>query len=115
MIAGMSITHTGTSLPHGLSYPVTYELGVPHGRAVGMFLGGFVDSYPDRAQALEAIGLLGFRDTASFRAFLKALLGPISVSEELIRESAGKLMEDPGKLKNYPFPVDAKTMAEMVN
>ncbi len=34
MIAGMAITHTGTSLPHGLSYPVTYELGVPHGKAV---------------------------------------------------------------------------------
>ena len=50
---------------------MTYELGVPHGRAVGMFLGGFVDSYPDRAQALEAISLLGFRDTASFRAFPK--------------------------------------------
>lgn len=115
MIAGMSITHTGTSLPHGLSYPVTYELGIPHGRAVGMFLGGFVDTYPDREQATAAVNILGFRDTASFRAFLKELLGPVPVSEELIRESADKLMKDPGKLKNYPFPVDAKTMTEMVN
>ena len=45
MIAGMAITHTGTSLPHGLSYPVTYELGVPHGKAVGMFLGGYLENY----------------------------------------------------------------------
>ena len=115
MIAGMSITHTGTSLPHGLSYPVTYELGVPHGRAVGMFLGGYVDSYPDRDEATTAVGLLGFRDTASFRSYLKELLGPVPVPEALIRESAEKLMADPGKLKNYPFPVDAETMTEMVN
>ena len=115
MIAGMSITHTGTSLPHGLSYPVTYELGVPHGRAVGMFLGGYVDSYPDREQATAAVKLLGFQDTASFRAFLKDLLGPVPVSAELLQESAEKLTADPGKLKNYPFPVDAKTMTEMVN
>ena len=115
MIAGMSITHTGTSLPHGLSYPVTYELGVPHGRAVGMFLGGFVDSYPDRKQATDAVRYLGFQDTASFRSYLKDLLGDVPVPAELVLESAGKLMEDPGKLKNYPFPVNAETMAKMVN
>ena len=115
MIAGMSITHTGTSLPHGLSYPVTYELGVPHGRAVGMFLGGFVDSYPDRKQATDAVRYLGFQDTASFRCYLKELLGDVPVPVELVLESAGKLMEDPGKLKNYPFPVDADAMTKMVN
>ena len=36
--AGMAIAHTGTSLPHGLSYSVTYEEGYSHGKAVGMFL-----------------------------------------------------------------------------
>ena len=41
MVAGMAITHTGTSLPHGLSYQVTYELGVPHGKAVGIFFSVF--------------------------------------------------------------------------
>ena len=115
MIAGMSITHTGTSLPHGLSYPVTYELGIPHGRAVGMFLGGYVDGYPDREQATAAVNILGFRGTASFRSYLKELLGPVPVPAELVRESAEKLMEDPGKLKNYPFPVDADAMTKMVN
>ena len=37
-LGGMAISHTGTSLPHGLSYRVTCELGTPHGKAVGMFL-----------------------------------------------------------------------------
>lgn len=42
-LAGMCIAHAGTSLPHGLSYPITYELGIPHGKAVGYFLPGYIN------------------------------------------------------------------------
>jgi len=115
MLAGMAITHTGTSLPHGLSYPVTYELGIPHGRAVGIFLGGFVDTYPDSDTAREAVRLLGFQDTAAFRSYVKSLLEPVAFPEGLLRSCAEKLLEDPGKLKNYPFTVSAEAMIAMFN
>lgn len=42
VLAGMAIAYTGTSIPHGLSYTLTYENGVPHGKAVGVFLSGFL-------------------------------------------------------------------------
>lgn len=115
MIAGMAITHTGTSLPHGLSYAVTYEQGIPHGRAVGMFLGGFVEGYADQKDAGEAVRLLGFADTTAFRRYVTGLLGEVPVSRHLLENSAAKLMEDPGKLKNHPFPVTAEEMVRMAN
>lgn len=115
MYAGMAITHTGTSLPHGLSYPVTYELGVAHGKAVGLFLGGFVDSYPDKTEAQNAINILGFTDTFQFRSYIKALLGDCPVPEELLNTSAAKLLEDPGKLKNYPFAITKENLIGMLN
>lgn len=70
MIAGMAITHTGTSLPHGLSYPVTYELGVPHGKAVGMFLGGYLENYKDKKDSGKVLSLLGFASAIEFRSYL---------------------------------------------
>lgn len=115
MVAGMAITHTSTSLPHGLSYPVTYELGVPHGRAVGMFLGGFVESYGDQDSALAAVQLLGFADTKQFHAYMRDLLGTVPVSRELLETAAQKILADPGKLKNYPFPVTEDGMLQMAN
>ena len=115
MIAGMAITHTGTSLPHGLSYPVTYALGIPHGRAVGMFLGGFVETYNDQAAATEAVQLLGFNNTPSFRAYMNRLLGFVDVDKELLKKGAGMLLEDPAKLKNYPFPVNESELVAMAN
>lgn len=41
-LAGMAIAHTGTSIPHGLSYYMTYNKNIPHGKAVGMFLPGYL-------------------------------------------------------------------------
>lgn len=115
MVAGMAITHTGTSLPHGLSYPVTYHLGIPHGRAVGMFLGGFVESYGDPQQATEAVRLLGFENTSCFRLYMNQLLGTVDVPAPLLETAADAILRDPGKLKNYPFPIAKDTIIAMAN
>ncbi len=114
-VAGMAITHTGTSLPHGLSYPVTYTLKVPHGRAVGMFLGGFVESYGNQTEALEAVSLLGFDSTPAFRKYMNALLGEVPVPETLLRDAALRILADKAKLKNYPFPLTEEMILHMAN
>ena len=115
MAAGMAITHTGTSLPHGMSYPVTYELGIPHGRAVGMFLGGFVEGYRDQAEALAAVQLLGFANTAALRSYVTQLLGTVEVPDALLQGCAAAILADPGKLKNYPFSISAEELTAMAN
>ncbi len=115
MVAGMAITHTGTSLPHGLSYPITYELGVPHGKAVGMFLGGFVEGYRNKEEVTEVLSLLGFENASDFRTYMRELLGAVEVSEELMKENVKSLLANPAKLKNYPFEITEKELMEMGN
>lgn len=114
MLAGMAIAHTGTSVPHGMSYPVTYSLGVPHGRAVGIFLGGFVKSYGNQEEAKAALEILGFSDSVSFCDYLHELLGAVPVPGELVETAADLLLDDPAKLKNYPFPIDAEGLKMML-
>ena len=113
MVAGMAITHTGTSLPHGLSYPITYELGVPHGKAVGMFLGGFVEGYRNKEEVTEVLMLLDFENAGVFREYMRELLGEVVVSEELMKENVRSLLENPAKLKNYPFEITEKELMEV--
>lgn len=115
MIAGMAITHTGTSLPHGLSYAVTYEMNIPHGKAVGMFLGGYVDTYKDKAETAKVLELLGFSSAGEFRRFLRELLGDVNVSAELLSKDADGILANPGKLKNYPFAVTKEELTGMLN
>ena len=115
MIAGMAITHTGTSLPHGLSYPITYELGVPHGKAVGMFLGGYLENYKDKEDSEKVLSLLGFASAREFRSYLTDLLGKVDVSNELLSQDADSILANPGKLKNYPFEISKEELLHMAN
>lgn len=115
MLAGLAITHTGTSLPHGLSYAVTYHLGIPHGRAVGIFLGGYVDSYGDNKDATEAVKLLGFDTTGDFRKYIRSLLGETEIPKELMHTAANLILADPGKMKNCPFPMTEEKLIGMLN
>ena len=113
-LAGMAITHTGTSLPHGLSYAFTYEQGYSHGKAVGMFLAGYVSMYKDKVAVQEVLDLLGFEDVEGFQSYMQELLGPIHVDKEVLKNSANKILADAAKLKNYPFPVTEQELMTMV-
>lgn len=115
MLAGLAITHTGTSLPHGLSYPVTYEAGIPHGRAVGMFLGGYVEGYADQEDATGAVRILGFETTSDFRIYMNHLLGLVMISSDLLDTAVESVKADPGKLKNYPYFITAEQLRRMAN
>ncbi len=113
MAAGMAITHTGTSLPHGLSYMVTYELGVPHGKAVGMFLGGYVSVYKDKEEAKEVLNLLGFENSEAFSAYLKEVLGDVELPEGMMEKNADLILSNAAKLKNYPFEITREEILAM--
>ncbi len=115
MVAGMAIAHTGTSLPHGLSYPVTYELNVPHGKAVGIFLGGYVETYKDKQDSKEVLDLLGFSSYKEFRLYLKELLGPVTLNDELMNNNADSILSNTAKLKNYPFEITKEELIGMLN
>lgn len=111
-MAGMAITHTGTALPHGLSYYLTYENHVPHGKAVGYFLPGYLA----QAQLLtrkRVLELIGFPDIQYFSAFIRSLLGPMEASDELIDEAVKGIMGNESKLKNVPFPVTERMLYQI--
>lgn len=105
MLGGMAIAHTGTSLPHGMSYAVTYELGVPHGKAVGIFLAGYVAAYQNQEEASTVLKLLGFENAKAFKQYLDSLLGKVKLEESLLTRDVQDMLGNEAKLANYPFEV----------
>ena len=47
--------------------------------------------------------LLGFDNVKDFGKFLKQILGKVDISPELWEKDVQMLMQNPGKLKNYPY------------
>lgn len=114
MLGGMAIAHTATSLPHGLSYPVTYTLGVPHGKAVGIFLTGYLAACDNEKDKKNVQKLLGFEKIEDFSSYLKKLLGEVVIPDSLHRETVDSIMNNKAKLANCPFNVSYEAVFNML-
>ncbi len=114
-LAGMAISHTGTSLPHGMSYYLTYHKAVPHGKAVGLFLPGYLSILPEEyeAQVIMALRALGFGSFGQFSGFIHEMLGAVELTESerqaLVEEIAGNQR----KQEAAPFAVTKEQLNQM--
>lgn len=118
-LAGMAISHTGTSLPHGLSYYLTYHKGIPHGKAVGMFLPAYLEALPEEyeMQVIMALRALGFGSLEQFAGFIRENMGAVELTGEELEEMVQEVAGNPKKLAAAPFEVtegDIRRMCETV-
>lgn len=114
-IAGMAISHTATSLPHGLSYMITYENDIPHGKAVGIYLPGFLKEYAKHdVDAVEnVLKILEFDSIDVFEEYINQLLGKVEISKEMKLDNAELIGGNKAKLANYPFIITKDELANM--
>ena len=107
-MAGMAISHTSTSLPHGLSYYLTYDGSVPHGLAVGVFQVPYMAAAGAEkiAPLLDAAGFAGLDALSSFLTPLTKQEIPAATRQRAIQG----MMGNEAKLKNCPYPVSEKVL-----
>lgn len=111
-MAGMAITHTGTSLPHGMSYKITYEKNIPHGKAVGVFLAAYLDG-AEGYHKEQILGKLGMHSCKELQDFINEAVGIIELDEQFVQEAVSEMMANAGKLSNCPYSVDCAFMDKL--
>ena len=113
MFAGMSIAHTGTSLPHGLSYALTTHLGVRHGKATAYFTAGYL-AEADEADRDYLLRTAGFASLEDFRQVFHSACGPLDIPENELRRvldlSVEETAANPAKLSAVPFAAGPDTV-----
>ena len=112
-MAGMSIAQSGTSIPHALSYPVTYDMGTPHGRAVGYFLPGFLSAAPEKERD-ELLKLSGFSGLQEFSSFIDKLFDGFRIPENELLRSYEAVKNNPVKMNSASFRVDEDILKNIV-
>lgn len=103
-IAGISIAQTSTAVPHGMSYDLTLNAGVPHGPAVGYFLAAYVEVCAKFVpQDVEKIlALLGLKNIEEFREIIRKLIGTCTVTREMRDKFAAAMKVNHSKLDLVP-------------
>ena len=100
-IAGMAIAQTGTSIPHALSYDVTYHNGVAHGIFLAAYLRVYAEQKPEDVE--EILTLLGFKTLDDFASYLTEILGTVSLTQKEVTFYIDRMMENTSKLATCPF------------
>jgi alcohol dehydrogenase len=116
LLAGLAISNTRTALAHSISYPLTAELGLPHGIAASLTLPEILAEVgrgaPDLAASIvNALGATSVTDAASG---LYELFAAAGTAEIIRRHVAGpddleRLRGSfiaPGRAENFVLPVD---------
>lgn len=114
--AGMAIAHTGTSLPHGMSYYFTYHKNIPHGAAVGIFLASYLELVERKNKqavtfVLECLKLKSIRELKEW--ICDGIEVNIVVGEEELQMCIEDIMKNTAKLKNYPYVLDKQELEGM--
>ncbi len=115
-LAGMAISHTKTSIPHGLSYYMTYNKNIPHGKAVGMFLPGYLllmqknfdQGYND------FIADMGFKDLEEFKIFIRHCFGEYIITDKDAIKMVQEMLANPQKLSSVPYKISEKELQEII-
>lgn len=118
MMAGEVIAVTGTSLPHALSYRLTYQAGIAHGPATGIFQPGFM-SYADEKTQKALLRAMDFCDLNEFREFLGKTCDIKGISDLdyslIIENSIKDILSEPARMEKVPYPVNREVLENMVS
>ena len=104
-IAGMAIAHTATSIPHALSYRLTYSAHMAHGKACGYFLAGYLRE-ADPIDVGRILVLAGFTSIDALEDYYVTTCGRDEVPMEILEQTVEEVLGNEGKRKMPPFPVD---------
>ncbi len=105
-LAGMVIAQSGTSLPHGMGYALTYFHNIPHGKANGVLLKSYLEFCTDDSKVRKILYLLTLDSLDELGLFLSSMLGDVdNLNLENISSYADKMVLNMDKLKNHPSGV----------
>lgn len=113
-MAGILIGQTGTTIPHGLGYSLTYSKNLPHGLSNGVLEVEFLRLFKNREKVDKLPFILGIKDYKTFEDVLKKLTQvKINITEEEIKEFASQLFENKSKLANHPETVTFEELCDI--
>ena len=106
-MAGIAIAQAGTSLPHGLGYFLTYEKGIPHGRANALVTQAYLELFPENHKKVsKLLDCLGMNSIQELGLFLDRVLDTTEqFTKEEVQYYTERAMETPQKLLTFPYPL----------
>ncbi len=112
--AGIAIAQTGTSVPHALSYLLTYDLKMPHGKACAYFLDGYMH-FSEPGELDHLLKTAGFASFEEFSAFLRSIQKDEAVPDAALQRAYDTVKQNTARLSGSRIPIDSVILKQIVN
>lgn len=113
-LGGIQIAQNGTSLPHGMGYPLTYFKGLSHGLANGVLTIEYLKSFKDKTKIDKMLKIMGLNNLEELEAIFNKLVNVnIEITEEEILEYSKSFISNKDKLKNHTEEVDLEDIVQI--
>lgn len=114
MLAGMVIAQTGTSLPHGMGYALTYHHGVPHGLANGLLMSAYLESFQSVEKVNRLVQVMALESLSDLTAVLRQLCKvDVRIETERLAAYAKEMSQNQSKLKNHPELIEEEDLLNL--
>lgn len=113
-MGGIQIAQNGTSLPHGMGYPLTYFKGLPHGLANGVLTIEYLKSFKDQSKINRMLNILGFSHLEELENIFKILIDvKVDITVEEINEYSKHFFSNKDKVRNHTEEVDLEDIVRI--
>ncbi len=113
-LGGIQISQNGTSIPHGLGYPLTYFKGLPHGLANGVLTIEYLKCFKNKTKVEKMLKILQMKTLEELEEIFKKLVDVnIQITEEEIMEYSKMFVSNKKKLKNHPEKVSLEGIVQI--
>lgn len=73
-VQGLACMQSSTTIPHGLGYPLSYDRGVSHGLACGVFLGEYLKGFKNKDVVEHIVRECGFDNSRDFADYCDLIM-----------------------------------------
>jgi alcohol dehydrogenase class IV len=113
-LGGIQIAQTGTSLPHGMGYALTYFKGLPHGLANGVLTIEYLKSFKNKAKIERMLSILQLNNLQELEEIFNRLFSVnLEITEDEILEYSKGLISNKAKLKNHPEEIALEEIVQI--
>lgn len=113
-LMGIAFCQCSTSLPHGMSYPLSHFKGVNHGLGCGITLGEYLKTFHNQGIVQPVCEMCGFKDSNEFAEYISEITKndvQIAVTEQEIQDWTDEFMKASFRLKAHPEPISREQIA----
>lgn len=115
-VQGMAFAQAGTTLPHGMGYPLSHHKGLNHGLSCSITLGEYFRGFKDTSKIQRAIELCGFADVDSFADYVNEIIRRdvhITVTQAEIDQWAKDFYQLKDRLARHPEPISEEDIRQI--